>query len=132
MTESRYNKLITKIIWMGIPMVIGFLSWLTIMSFETRTSLGDIKARSEERGKLEEKMWQKVEENNIILQTKAGEKENSAQHQSIMTEIYNLKVEINNRLGLGIPIDKPMNMILQDTNYRLSTIRGVSAAPVTY
>lgn len=102
MTDLKYNKLVTRIFWFALPILIGFFTWIviTLYSVNTKTDIGNTQGM--EREKLQEKIWVMLQENNTLLSEKADEKTNVAQHIVLMNEIKELdrklvKLEYSNK-----------------------------------
>lgn len=87
MTDVKYNRLVTKIFWFVLPIMIGFFTWIVITLYSVNTKADVSYASDSERYALQEKMWVMLQENNKMLAGKADETTNVAQHNILMSEI---------------------------------------------
>ena len=92
--NKRYDALIEKIVWLAIPILISFFSWLVFMTFQTQTMIKVLEGDGHTRSAMQDRMWNKLEENNKLLLTKAGEKENTDQHKEMLNQIEGIKKQI--------------------------------------
>ncbi len=92
--NKRYDALIEKIVWLAIPILISFFSWLVFMTFQTQTMIKVLESDGHTRSAMQDRMWNKLEENNKLLLTKAGEKENTDQHKEMLNQIEGIKKQI--------------------------------------
>lgn len=103
MTETKYKQLINKIFWFSLPIIIGFFSWITVMIYGINTEVQVQKKEASERKDLQEKIYDRVEKNYTILESKADEIENKKAHE-----------QLNNKLYI---IEKKVDKIYRNTNY---------------
>jgi hypothetical protein len=90
MTESKYNKLVTRIFWFTLPLIISLLTFLVVNTFTLKTEIGKITTSQQASNQTENRMWEMVQQNNIILSTKADESENRKDHLFIIEKMDNM------------------------------------------
>ncbi len=119
MTETKYNKLIEKIFWFCLPLIIGLLTYLVVNTFDVAKKVETVATRNEGVMALQEKMWAMIQENNRILTLKADQKENSDQHEIIMDKMDRLEINVdklNSKIHaykvMGESFEKPINDIV--------------------
>jgi hypothetical protein len=93
--DTKYDKLIRSIVYIAIPALLGFFTWIVIMTFGTQATLEGMKAQYEERGKLQGLMWIKLEDNNQLLQSKANALENNDQHKILLDKIVSMQGQLS-------------------------------------
>jgi hypothetical protein len=118
--DTKYDKLIRSIVYIAIPALLGFFTWIVIMTFGTQATLEGMKAQDEERGKLQGLMWIKLEDNNQLLQSKANALENNDQHKILLDKIVSMQGQLSYLVRFkiyskGIQIDKMDIRIIKDT-----------------
>lgn len=96
MTETKYDKLVTRIFWFTLPLVIGLLTWLVIQTYELKENVSKDSQKIDNIVNIQEKMWNLIQENNKILGTKADKDENTKDHEYFMIQLH----EINQKLAL--------------------------------
>ena len=123
MTEVKYNKLVTRIFWFALPLVIGLLTWLVVNTFAVKEQTAVIAERNNATLQMQEKIYKMASDNNRILLEKADKIENENAHHVMFQKLDELngKVDIITRrqikyLGLmnAIPYKEPP-MVSTDT-----------------
>lgn len=95
MTETKYNKLVQKIFWFSLPLIISLLTYLVINTFEVAKKVETVATKNESVMALQEKMWSLIQENNHLLTSKADEQSNTDQHMIIMKKMDNLEINVD-------------------------------------
>lgn len=98
MTDTKYNKLVTRIFWFSLPMVIGLLTWLVIAITNLNTAVAVVKTEGDSRGTLQEDIYNMVGANYTILQSKADQKSNEIEHELIIKKIDFIEKQVNSIL----------------------------------
>ena len=95
MTEVKYRKLVSRIFWFSLPLIISLLTFLVVNIFTIKESVTKESTRTEASSQLQEKMWVMIQENNKILNTKADEQENKKDHQFLMEQLVTLNNKVD-------------------------------------
>lgn len=84
-----------KVLWILITMFFSLQVWLVKMSYDSdkRITLADTKA--DERKILQDKIFEKVDANNIILQSKTDNKENTDAHERIILKVIDIEKKVD-------------------------------------
>lgn len=95
MTKNLWKDYGTKLLWIAIPLFISLMIWLVSMTFTTQGSVKAIETQQSERAKLDDKMWDLVQQNNRILQDKADQESNEREHKEIMGRLSDVEVKLD-------------------------------------
>ena len=83
-----------KAFWLGVSIFLAMSGWILITLFEMNGTVNSIKTDADNRAIMQKNMSDKVDKNYEILQGKADERENRADHFYIKGEV----VKINDKL----------------------------------
>jgi len=107
-TQTQLKQVLSKLLWIGIPLFISLMIWLVTAVFEISKNVEVVKTASEERHDLQEKIYTKVEANYTVLQSKADEAKNDAAHNRIEERIKAVECKVDKlylKTGLALTID---------------------------
>ena len=107
-------------------MLITFFTWLTVSIFSTQTTLQVIQTQGNERAVMQEKIYNKVEDNSKILSNKLDVDEYLIKHKELenkidmiqtkVDKIYNKKLFYSNYMDtLFMPVWEP-NSLTKNNN----------------
>lgn len=103
MTDSKYNTLVTRIVWFTLPLVIGLLAWIVVAIQTLTTNVSVMQARDDARELLQADTRSLVAQNNdlvlanhTILMGKADQKSNEDDHAVIVRKIDVIRHEVEN------------------------------------
>lgn len=110
-----------KVWWFIIPTILSFFVWLTVSTFQTQGTLQVIQTQGNDRANMQEKIWNKVEENNHILSTKLDVSDFYIKHKELedkidmiqtkVDKIYNKKLFYSNYMDtLFMPVWEPNSL----------------------
>lgn len=105
---EKYNDIKKKI---SIPIImfilsglLTFFTWVTVTIYSIDSTVKVINTEATERSKTQEKMWQLVHDNNVILQSKVDQEINEREHKEILSKIDKLESKVDriyNRKSFG-------------------------------
>jgi hypothetical protein len=127
MTDSRYNKLVARIFWFTLPLIISLLTFLVVNVFKVEREVSNVVIKNQSGIELQEKIWSMLQENNGLLKTKADEEANDRAHAYLMTQLNNVENKVdkiyNRKFDYGfVPkIDTSLDMLAKNNN-KLDTI----------
>lgn len=114
---SKYDKLVQRIFWFSLPLIIALLSYLVITMFIVQVEVAKITTSNTAVVENTSKMWELVAENNSILHSKASDDEvkenrmqNEKEHKAICDKLDMLESQvknINKKLGILIVVYTP-------------------------
>lgn len=123
---EKYNDIKKKI---SIPIImfilsglLTFFTWITVTIYSIDSTVKVINTEAEERGKTQDRMWQLVHDNNVILQSKVDQEINEREHKEILSKIDKLETKVdriyNNRklFGKNIEVDTTYIVPLKEQN----------------
>lgn len=118
-----------KIIWTFVSIFVAVGGWILITLFNLNASIAIIKSDGDNRLRLQEKMWSKIEENNKLLATKADENENQKAHLALMEQLIQLGAKVDRsgyrtRTSLVPRVDTLRKDILL-TSVKLDTLKKI-------
>ena len=123
---NKGKETMQKVWWFIIPTILSFFVWLTVSTFQTQGTLQVIQTQGNDRANMQEKIWNKVEENNHILSTKLDVSDFYIKHKELedkvdkisskVDKIYNRRSNYTNYIDtLYFPIWEP-NYLTKNTN----------------
>ena len=95
MTDTKYNKLVTTILCVTIPLMIGLLAWLVRASYKADKDIAVVVTEGQQREILQAKIWELIQVNNEILEGKADGKINESEHSLIIAKIDFIQQQLN-------------------------------------
>lgn len=95
MTNAKYDKLVTRIFWFALPLIISLLTFLVVNTFSVKEEVAKVSVKEEASYQTQEKMWALVQENNKILNLKADEKSNEEAHHRLMVKLDNVEYKVS-------------------------------------
>lgn len=122
---NKGKETMQKVWWFIIPTILSFFVWLTVSTFQTQGTLQVIQTQGNDRANMQEKIWNKVEENNHILSTKLDVSDFYIKHKELedkvdkisskVDKIYNRRSNYTNYIDtLYFPIWEP-NYLTKNT-----------------
>jgi len=118
---NKGKETMQKVWWFIIPTILSFFVWLTVSTFQTQGTLQVIQTQGNDRANMQEKIWNKVEENNHILSTKLDVSDFYIKHKELedkvdkisskVDKIYNKKLFYSNYMDtLFMPVWEPNSL----------------------
>jgi hypothetical protein len=87
MTRETINQFKEKLMLWALPLIIGLLTWIVVTSYENKSAIKVMEVQEVNQDKMLEKMWVKIQENNVILYSKADQVQNETDHNMIMIKL---------------------------------------------
>lgn len=87
MSDQRYSKLVQRIFWFTLPLVISLQVFLVVNTYYVKEAVAKVAVKNEAAVDVQNKMWDLVKENNKILSTKADDQENKTDHQHLKDQL---------------------------------------------
>jgi small-conductance mechanosensitive channel len=91
---SKYDKLVQRIFWFSLPLIIALLSYLVITMFIVQVDVAKISTSNTAVVENTAKMWELVNENNSILHFKADQESNEREHKAICDKLDAVEASI--------------------------------------
>ena len=116
MTDLKYNKLVTKIFWFALPLVIGLLTFLVANTYFVKEEVAKVVVKNEAVVELQNKMWVVLQDNNKMLQNKADKQENMDAHKIMFMKLDLLQQKVDKiyikdvRYGMGVKKNDTLNI----------------------
>lgn len=95
MSTNEWKSAGTKLIWIGVPLFISLMIWLVSMSYSTQEKLSNIEVKNVELSNMQEKIYDKVEANYVVLQSKVDQLENKQEHGNIIVRLDVVEKQLN-------------------------------------
>lgn len=95
MNDLKYNKLVTRIFWFALPLVITLLTYLVVSSYARKEVDSIVSTKVENISNIQEKIWELVQENNKVLMSKADQETNEREHRAILTKVEQIDLRVN-------------------------------------
>lgn len=95
MTETKYNKLITRIFWFSLPLIISLLTFLVVNTFVVKSAVEVVATKSDERAALQEKMWNMIQLNNTMLANKLDVNEYLEKHKELEIKVDKIQNKVD-------------------------------------
>ena len=94
MTETRYNALVKKIFWFSLPLVIGLLTFLVVNTYYVKEEVAKVAVKNEAAIDMQNKMWELLQVNNTILNSKADQAWNEESHKEIIKKLEKIESDV--------------------------------------
>lgn len=92
---TKYSKLVEKLIWLTIPLMISLLTYLVVSTFTVKEEVAKVAVAHQSDVAMDGKMWELVNENNKILHSKADQESNEKEHQMLLNKLDRLEVIVD-------------------------------------
>lgn len=111
MMKKWFNQdILNNLLWSLVPIFIGGLGTLIYLTIDNQAKLSSMAEKDKERGELQMRMWEKIDQNNTILITKADEAENKKDHEIILGKVTSIEKKVDK-------LNMLHNLTTVDTNY---------------
>ena len=122
MKENSASDILTRLIWLAIPLFVGLLVWIVTMTYSTQKDIAIITTKQINTDKLAQDIYRKVDQNNSILNMKADQAENKTEHNALLEKIKAVE-DITNRIYIKIGSLAYMKAIDSIHQYNAFTFR---------
>jgi outer membrane protein OmpA-like peptidoglycan-associated protein len=92
---NLFDTNVKKLLWVLVPFILTGIISVVLITYETSTQLKVIQAQSEERMTVQKETYEMSKSNNEILQSKADEANNTAQHVVLQNELLQLGKKVD-------------------------------------
>lgn len=116
---TKYDKLVTRIFWFALPLIISLLTYLVITTFVVKEAVTKVATKNEATVELQNKMWELIQKNNEILNKKADQDINEKEHQQIMVKLDKVEEQVTKIYGRKFNYGENMGTKINDTIYFL-------------
>jgi len=99
MTPTKYDKLVTRIFWFSLPLIISLLTYLVVTTFVVQKEVEKVAVAHEADVAMDGKMWELIQENNKLLNGKADQETNEKEHQLIMVKLDKVEEQVTKIYG---------------------------------
>lgn len=99
MTKETLSGMKSKVHWFAIPLLASILGWLMISQYNVNGTLSKLVEQGDQRGQVQERMWNMVVDNNKMLISKADQQQNELDHGRIMVKLDKMDAELTKFTG---------------------------------
>ena len=114
-TTTKYNKLLEKIFWFMLPLIISLLTYLVVCTFTVQKEVEKVAVSHATDVETNKKMWDLILENNKILHSKADQEINEKEHKMILDKLDMLETsvqKISKKVGFLVVVQQPDTLYL--------------------